>query len=1001
MADNSFPKKAERDLPDAAMANVTHVRVVSTDNSEKLPIENLTLAGTKVTVAVDGLSGTVDGAFEDVLIQIAGKADTTQVEALDAEKVDKTSIVQTIGTSETDVMSQKAVTNELAAKVNLTGDETIAGVKTFSSLPKVPLVPVASADVASKAYADSKITKESGVNLIDPETIIRFRYLNTAGIVRETVLESYCVSAPIPVNAQNIISNATFTVGDIHGYVVYDSSMAKLRSAASQQYTYQSGDAFVVFCFSGYSLFANYGTVLTDRVFTPLGIVDDVKDEIEVVRSEKVDKQGELINLIDLTKVTRSKLFNAEGNITSGMPSNYFISDYIEVNALNLISNCYRVPGAWSGWVAYNSSKVKTHYSSSTYQYTYQEGDYYVRFSFSSDFPQANFGENLEEYQPYSGFGVFDQYQKNQIAVLENKVSKRGTILNLIDYTAGIIGAAIRVSDGGITTGFADHYFVSDYIKVNAHDIISNAWFVAGTWASHSVYDQNKNWLRTVDSSSQYTYQEGDYYVRFSFSSDFPQANFGTVLGEFIPYTGYGDLDQVSTRVYSLEKGEVNQTVTLDARIAVPNNIYSVCNDENINRNYAANLYLSHLLKGSIAEFKNKRLYFSNLDRKIFLNSPFTLDPTYNGGVNKSETVVNETILSKCEFINKAISFTHRTTLSSASKATHPKVLCIGDSITGGYLAFSNKNPVSLPNQYWAFVKMLYEMDKIDGGDNVSEYNVSLLGRNNGSFSLDYGTVSGRQIRAFAEAQGGATLQQMRESIWGGNTNPFFDGVDFSISHYLEQFRTMDDNSNRLYFDNAGATTGVGGSEGYIYSVESYILSGVNIGAQVTNTEAYDICTPTHVAIQMVQNSSLTMFQTHIAPIITIIKAELPTVKIILMGNDCVGTAFPEDYPEYKEVDIYNTFANPHGSNLGMVEYLMDTVENEGSGIFVLANLFVAPDAKSLSSIPLVSADSIESNEVIQQSNQSYGLGLYAHPNNRAHSAWGYQLYSLLKYINS
>lgn len=860
-----------------------------------------------------------------------------------------------------------------------------------------------SAGIASKSYADSKITKESGVNLIDPDTITRFRFLDTAGDVTWTGLESYCVSAPIAVNAQNIISNAAFTVGAIHGYVVYDSSMTKLRSAASQQYTYQSGDAFVVFCFSGYSLFANYGTVLTDRVFTPLGIVDDVKDEIEVVRNEKVGKQGELINLIDLTKITRSTLFDSAGNPSGGLPSNFFISDYIEVNALNLISNCYRTPGTWTGWVAYNSNKIKTHYSSSTNQYTYQAGDYYVRFAFSSDLAIANYGSILEEYQPYSGFGVFDQYQKDQIAILENKLSKRGTILNLIDYTAGIIGGAIQASDGAIGTGFEDHYFVSDYIKVNAQNIISNAWFVPATWASHNVYDQNKNRLRTVDNSSQYTYQAGDYYVRFGFNVYFPQANFGTVLGEFIPYTGYGDLDQVSARVSSLENGEVNQTVTLDARIAVPNNVYSVCNDENINRNYAANLYLSHLLKGSIAEFKNKRLYFSNLDRKIFLNSPFTSDPTYNGGVNKSETVVNETILSKCEFINKAISFAHRSTLSSASKATHPKVLCIGDSITSGYLAWSNKNPVSLPNQYWAFVKMLYEMDKIDGGDNASEYNVKMIGRNDGSFTLDYGTVTGRTVRAFGEAQGGATLAEMRQAIWGGygNANPFFNGSDFSITYYLSQFRTMDNNSNRLYFDNAGATVGVGGSQGYIYSGGSYILSGVNIGAQVTNTEAYDVCTPTHVSIQMVQNSSLPMFQTHIAPIITIIKAELPTAKIILMGNDCVGTAFPEDHPEYKEVDIYDPFANFHGGNLEMVEYLMDTVENEGNGIFALANLFTAPDAKALSSIPLVSADSIESNEVIQQSNQAYGLGLYAHPNNRAHSAWGYQLYSLLKYITT
>jgi hypothetical protein len=57
---------------------------------------------------VDGLPGTVDGAFEDVLTQIAGKADTAQVQALNL------------------------------AKVNNTGNETIAGVKTFTSSPIIP-----------------------------------------------------------------------------------------------------------------------------------------------------------------------------------------------------------------------------------------------------------------------------------------------------------------------------------------------------------------------------------------------------------------------------------------------------------------------------------------------------------------------------------------------------------------------------------------------------------------------------------------------------------------------------------------------------------------------------------------------------------------------------------------------------------------------------------------------------------------------------------------------
>ena len=44
----------------------------------------------------------------------------------------------------------------LNGKVNNTGNETIAGTKTFSSLPKVPLTPIANEDVASKAYADGQ-----------------------------------------------------------------------------------------------------------------------------------------------------------------------------------------------------------------------------------------------------------------------------------------------------------------------------------------------------------------------------------------------------------------------------------------------------------------------------------------------------------------------------------------------------------------------------------------------------------------------------------------------------------------------------------------------------------------------------------------------------------------------------------------------------------------------------------------------------------------------------
>ena len=449
------------------------------------------------------------------------------------------------------------------------------------------------------------------------------------------------------------------------------------------------------------------------------------------------------------------------------------------------------------------------------------------------------------------------------------------------------------------------------------------------------------------------------------------------------------------------------QNISLDNYIITPNSLYSVCNDLDINRNYSANVYLSHLINGSFADFKNKRIGFANFKKSLFLNSPFTIDPTYNGGNVKSETIISETIKSECEYIDKQISFKHRSTLASISKNIIIKHLLIGDSVSNGYLANYNKNPITLPNQYFSYVKMLFEMDKIDGGDNANEYNFIALGSvTSNPFNLSYKNITARSLRSFGVAKGGASIQDVRTSTWGSPavSNPLYDSVsgDFSIASYINKYRTLDDNGSRLYFDNLGSTTGVGGSKGYIYNGSAYILSDVNIGTEITNTLSYDVCTPDSISIQLSQNSSLTQFQNNIPNIISIIKNELPNVKIILMVNDAVCSYFPEEYPEYKEADITqsNGFSS-HLSNLSIFNYLKTTIENEVNNIYVLANLFTAPDAKSCPTVVVNSSDSIGSNEIIQFNNQLYGLGTYAHPNNKAHSAWGYQLYSLLKYINS
>ena len=48
-------------------------------------------------------------------------------------------------------------TADLALAVLLAGDQTIAGIKTFSSLPVIPALPLADADASSKKYVDDQI----------------------------------------------------------------------------------------------------------------------------------------------------------------------------------------------------------------------------------------------------------------------------------------------------------------------------------------------------------------------------------------------------------------------------------------------------------------------------------------------------------------------------------------------------------------------------------------------------------------------------------------------------------------------------------------------------------------------------------------------------------------------------------------------------------------------------------------------------------------------------
>lgn len=139
--------------------------------------------------------------------------------------------------------------------------------------------------------------------------------------------------------------------------------------------------------------------------------------------------------------------------------------------------------------------------------------------------------------------------------ILPNKLDKvMGT--NLVNPDEILSGAALPWNGTDPYTGLDQKFKVSGYIPVNEKNIISNAYSADETWATMYVYDAEKNFLRNNGTNQQYTYQEGDAFVRISFNSTNVKnwkANYGTILADYAPYTDYKPLQDLDVRVTAIE----------------------------------------------------------------------------------------------------------------------------------------------------------------------------------------------------------------------------------------------------------------------------------------------------------------------------------------------------------------------------------------------------------------------------------------------------------------
>lgn len=396
---------------------------------------------------------------------------------------------------------------------------------------------------------------------------------------------------------------------------------------------------------------------------------------------------------------------------------------------------------------------------------------------------------------------------------------------------------------------------------------------------------------------------------------------------------------------------------------------------ETTDKYYNPCLYLDHFLPSNYKD--------SNVS---FVNGKHTLlfEPISSG---KREKVVSVGV-KRCGVPTETIiKFVRRIVPTSKSKKKKPRVLVIGDSVTSGYGADSNKSEAWKPNQYWAYTKMFFEKEKIDNGDKEDEYNALFLGSwSNGSFNIHHRGVE-RLVRAMAEGYGGASLEQLFEPVFGnaGYANRFYDSEKgtFSVLSYLAKYRTMDDEGERLVcLDSNPAGERVLGSDGNAYIIGSEITTQAQLST-------VDVCTPSIIVLNLCHNTSLESYKKNIETVVSIINEELPATKIVIMTIDEAGSLFPKDYPEYNVESV--PYGGLHDKNTAIYNYVKEHVENEADGVYLFGAQFVMP---TMEGFPTVKKDGVyESNPAV--------LGPNYHPNNKAHEAWGYALYAMIKWIIS
>lgn len=578
-----------------------------------------------------------------------------------------------------------------------------------------------------------------------------------------------------------------------------------------------------------------------------------------------------------------------------------------------------------------------------------------------------------------------------------------GTI-EKIDF---IFDKPITISDENF---YVSIYSSDDSVKISTASKLPKTPICTATEEKSNKYFNKPS---TSGTTGYVTNPKDEYYMDMEF-----------YFGEYnlLPLDNTVCLNKLTPDIRELLGKEGNDKTNLE--LFIPKKIFTwgdgINGDFNGDRVPNVGLYLDHMLPWGIYDL-NISFDNSNQRNKITFTTPYPIDwniSKINNG-NKKQNIEKTFKIKGQNYNELNATITQVSVTNDVGADNHVALLTIGDSTVEGANAFITlEDGTQIWSPFWNEVARQFAMDSIEANDE-EKYRFSSLGVRSGkggSSTVEYLGKTRKIITATNGESGSKLADHLRyvaqkrpsQETWDKlglgngtgidykgtskqkdliaqtcetysgteseyNGNPFFDNSKvgdnkFSIAKWLERYRTLDDNGNRLTLGNG-------------------------TGTKITNDNInkINVCTPTHVLLQTGLNDwsqvSVEQYIKDMDIFVREIKNQLPDCKIaITLFPDDPGTYFKELYPNIEGSDMRYLHDKTRPYVTALFEHFKDSVDVE-----LLPFYFVMPPAISLSYRWIQNDDGEKIKTPFGPASNDY------HSNGYAHKAWGHQLYAWIK----